>query len=268
MKDLPDAPPLLNAEEIYKRLGSRSYVKKIFVFDTIDSTNTYSKTIVGSIDNQPTLVLAEKQTHGKGRFNRRWQSEKGKNLTFSLIVESKVARDRLGVLPLCVAESVARAIEKVAAVPVETKWPNDLLVDGKKLCGILLESVTDHSPKAGQFIIVGIGFNVNQQKFPATMNATSLYHSMGTPVDRSQLLFHIINKLQWLTHPPPDSDIDVMLQKWKTRCSMLGKNIVVESGKAILKGLAKTVAQDGALIVKIGAEDRKVYAGDVTIVKM
>jgi BirA family biotin operon repressor/biotin-[acetyl-CoA-carboxylase] ligase len=257
-------PSLFTADEIYRSLGRRTYVKRVFAFDSVDSTNSYAKRIIDSLDRHATLIVAERQTDGRGRFNRRWESEPGKNLTFSLVVKTRIPPDRFSILPVSAAELVARGVQETARVTVETKWPNDLLIDGKKFCGILLEAVTKQH---AHYLVVGVGVNVNQQTFPEEFNATSLSLECGRTVDRRTLLHHIVNKLQWLIHVSPDAEVEAMLRKWKERCTMFGKTIVVESGKGTLTGLAKTLAPDGALIVKIGDSDQKLYAGDVSMVK-
>lgn len=263
-----NAPPpsaLLTADEIYRYLGRRSFVKRVYAFDSIDSTQSYAKTIITSLDKNATLIFAETQTEGKGRFNRRWDSEAGKNLTFSVVVKTKIVPERMGIVPLCTAELVARAVQASAQVMIQTKWPNDLLINGRKFCGILLESVIKQD---GLYIIAGIGVNVNQQTFPDGINATSLSLETGRTINRKELLRNIVNKLQWVSHTPPDAEVEALLRKWKERCTMFGKNVVIEAGSEILTGLAKNVASDGALIVKIGDADRKFYAGDVRIAQM
>lgn len=253
---------ILSAEEVYAAIGKRSFIKRVFAFDTIDSTNSFARTILSSSEKQPTLIVAERQTHGRGRFDRRWESEPGANLTISVVVKSRVPPERYSILPLCVAELVARAVQLSTQANVQTKWPNDLLIDGKKFCGILIESEKNDG---AEFLIIGLGMNVNQRTFPAGFNATSLFLETGNAINRVKLLREIMNKLQWLSHIPPETEIESILRKWKERSTMFGKSITIESGAEILTGLAKTVASDGALIVKVGDVDRKFYSGDVTI---
>jgi BirA family biotin operon repressor/biotin-[acetyl-CoA-carboxylase] ligase len=265
MNAVPPPASLLIADDIYRYLGRRSFVKRVYAFDSIDSTQSYAKSIITSLDKNATLIFAESQTRGKGRFNRQWESEAGKNLTFSLVVKTRMPQVRMGIVPLCTSELVARAVAATAHVTVQTKWPNDLFLGGKKFCGILIETVTKQD---ALYLVVGIGVNVNQQAFPDDLNATSLFLETGRTINRKELLRNIVNKLQWLCHVPPQSEIDAMLRKWKERCIMFGKNAVIESGTETFSGLVKNLGSDGALIVKIGETDRKFYAGDVTIIQM
>lgn len=262
---VPPPVALLTADDIYRYLGRRSFVKRVYAFDSIDSTQSYARSIITSLDKNATLIFAESQTQGKGRFNRQWESEAGKNLTFSLVVKTKMPQERMGIVPLCTSELVARAVAATAHVSVQTKWPNDLFLSGKKFCGILIESV----PKQDAlYLIVGIGVNVNQQVFSDDLNATSLCLETGRTINRKELLRNIVNKLQWLSHISPQSEIEAMLRRWKERCIIFGKNAVIGSGTETFSGLVKNLSSDGALIVKVGERDRKFYAGDVTVIQM
>lgn len=264
----PPAPspfPLM-AEEIEKSLGPQTFIKKVFSFDTIDSTNTYARALFEQGITGPLLVIADEQTRGRGRFDRTWYSGKGKNLTFSLLFQPQIPHSRLGILPLCIAECVAKAVESLVNVSIETKWPNDLLIRGKKVCGILMESVL--IGQKIEAIIIGIGLNVNQTRFLPELHATSLWLSAKRPLDRLQMLGAIVRNLQWLCEPFADSVPDTMLVGWKRRCRMFGRTIHVQSGSDTLTGIARDVADDGGLLIEIAGVEQKVFAGDVTVVEI
>ncbi len=253
----------LTTEAVSRVLKPATIIKNVFVFDSIGSTNVYSKTLVTNGISDPTLVVAEEQTHGHGRFGRAWHSEKGKNLTFSLIVKPQVPTDRIGALPLCVAESVASAVESRVPVPVETRWPNDLFISGKKISGILMESVIMGRRFAA--IIVGIGLNVNQKTFPQDLNATSLSLLLGKTLDRLRLLSEIVKRLAWLDGQISVSEVGEKLEKWKRRCETFGKMIRVQAGEKTFSGIAKDIATDGGLLVDVNGLEQEVRAGDLTI---
>ena len=251
----------LTAEAVSGVLGPSTFVRTIHAFDSIDSTNDYAKTLVGQ--GKTALIISEEQTQGHGRLGRQWHSEKGKNLTFSLVVKSGISPDRLGVLTLCAAESVAGAVESHARVSIKTKWPNDLLIDGKKVCGILMESVM----MGGKLdaLIIGVGLNVNQRKFPSDLTATSLNLSTGKPADRLVLLPEIVNRLAWLNGTISSSDVATKLEGWKARCEMFGKLVRVQSGGTTLKGVGKGIAEDGGLLLEVNGTEQKVHSGDITM---
>lgn len=260
----PSTESFLTAKVIEGSLGSGSFIKKVFAFESIDSTNTYARNLAAERVGEPTLIVAEEQTHGRGRFRREWHSERGKNLTFSLLVYPKIPADRMSVLPLCVAQCVADVVEVAAGIPVETKWPNDLLIKGKKVCGILLEPVG--SGPENNTLITGIGLNVNQKNFPADPEATSLSLAAGKSFDRLQLLGEIVRSLQWLSELIENSLREKMLIDWKVRCGMWGKEVRVQSVNDTLTGIAKGVSDDGALLLDIGGKEHRIFAGDVKVV--
>lgn len=261
----PTAEQSLNAEAILSLLGPRSFIKRVNSFEVIDSTNAFAKGLAGAGVSEPTLVIAEEQSQGRGRFGRRWVSERGKNLTFSILVKPTASIELTGAFPLCVAAGVAQAIDSFANVRTETKWPNDLLVEGKKVCGILLESVlAGHTLDA---LVVGIGLNVNQETFPPGINATSLRLCTGRWLDRLVLLGRIVENLRWLSENLASDLVRAMLRSWEQRTSMFGKTVSIVSGRGNLSGRAKRILEDGSLVIECGGKELVVLAGEVTMVR-
>ncbi len=263
-RETPDVH--LTAEAVSRVLAPSAFVKNVLAFDSIDSTNAYAKILIGKGSTYPALVISEEQTQGKGRLGRRWYSEKGKNLTFSLVVESKVPENRIGALPLCVAESVARAVESCVPVSIRNKWPNDLLIGEKKVCGILMESMMIGRERVA--LVIGVGLNVNQKTFPPDLNATSLRLATGKPLYRLQLLSEIVNRLEWLGRTISDSDLDGRLHQWKQRCGIFGKMVRVQEGNSTQDGLAKGIAADGGLLIDADGAGQKILGGSVTVLEL
>lgn len=256
----------LTAEAVSGVLGPSAFVRNVFAFDSVDSTNAYAKTLIGQGKTDSALIVAEKQTQGRGRLGRQWHSERWKNLTFSLIVKPEVPAGSIGVLTLCVAESLASAVQTHLQISLKTKWPNDLLIDGKKVCGILMESVMMGEKVSP--LVIGIGLNVNQRNFPSDLDATSLSLSTGKPVDRLTLLSEIVRKLAWLDRPVFAPDVEKKLEQWKARCEMFGTMIRVQTGEKILSGIARGIGEDGGLVLDVNGTEQKVLAGDVTVLEV
>ena len=128
---------MLTADELRPYIKTTTFGRKIYAFESIDSTNTFAKSLIEESTAEGSLVIAEEQTAGKGRQGRTWISERGKNLTFSLIVKPKVSSKLLGFLPLCAGVAITEAIFSSSGIAAQCKWPNDVLINGRKVCGIL-----------------------------------------------------------------------------------------------------------------------------------
>ena len=161
-------------------------------FIEIDSTNNYLKNGYQLLDNF-TFVSADYQSHGKGRNARVWESNHGSNLMFSFLIKDKELLDNAPLLSIMSAVEVCKLLERYNISNVSIKWPNDVLVNDKKICGILLEGQLPH------YLVVGIGLNVNQKEFPSNLRrpATSLINELNKEIDlnnlREQLFTQIVN---------------------------------------------------------------------------
>lgn len=215
------------------------------------------------------LVLAEQQTAGRGRLGRTWLAEPGQNLTFSLVLRPRLAADRLGLLTLAAGLAVAEALEAIAAPrPVAIKWPNDVLIDGRKGCGILTESVFDGSPRPS-YAVVGIGLNVNQTAFPPELKnqATSLALAVGRPVPRAPLLADLLLRLEVHYAALHATGTAASLRDaYERRLHGLGERLSLQttaSGDRI-EGVLDGVTPAGALRLRTASGLRTFHAGDVT----
>lgn len=229
----------------------------------------YAKKLAEKDEPEGTVVIADYQSHGRGRFGRIWKAEPEKNILMSVILRPTIPIEKFGILSILTSVSVAEAIEKNTDVKVTTKWPNDLLINGKKFCGILLEaSITVES---GDFVIIGIGINVNQENFPKEIQdyATSLYLETGKIFDRTILVQDILRSLEKnYIRLSNSQDFKSVIDSWKKRCDMFGKKIMVIHGGKTIIGKAIDVDEKGFLLLE--DENSKLLslsAGDVTIAK-
>lgn len=240
-----------------------NFIKKIYAFETLDSTNTLAKSLKDI--EHATLIITDEQFAGRGRQGRKWSSEKGKNLTFSIIVKPNVQRGILGLLPLSAGLAVAEAIEATASLRAVCKWPNDVLIENKKVCGILCETT---SRKEGLFVIIGSGINVNQASFPDELSniATSLSIVMNKEVDRLDLLNAVLERFEHWYNEIVEGNSLQMLQQWKAHSTMLGKPIIVQEGNTTRSGVAVDLTESGELILQTNSTTTKILSGDVHLV--
>jgi BirA family biotin operon repressor/biotin-[acetyl-CoA-carboxylase] ligase len=163
-----------------------------------------------------------------------------------------------------VSEAVAQAVQRSLGLRVASKWPNDLLVDGKKFCGILLETIGSPDQIG---CVAGVGVNVNQEDFPAdlTGKATSLKLASGKTVDRARVFCDIMASLEDLTGSAQKDAGTVMMRSWMDRCTTFGRSVQVRGGGPNIEGTALGLSSDGGLIISQGSRTTTVHAGDVTI---
>ncbi len=257
---------MLTQEQIQNNLHTERFAKKIYTFESIDSTNNCAKALANVGADEGVLVFSEHQTAGRGRFSRTWESEKEKNLTFSIILRPMWC-EQLSLLTFVIAAGIAKAVEETTGLPVNCQWPNDLYCNGKKFCGILLEISGD----AGRidFVIAGIGINVNQEIFPAELasKAISLRNILTKEIDRVQLLQECIRQLERCYIDVQKNGFNKIMREWNARCVMFGRTVSIEQNGLIITGIAEKVDLDGALVVNAENKTIRILAGDVSIVE-
>lgn len=256
---------MLSKALIQERLQTRFVGRKLFVFETIDSTNACAKTLAEADTAEGAVVLAEFQTQGKGRLGRPWEAEANENLLFSVILRPSLPRPLAGLLTFFASVALARAIEGTGAPSVECKWPNDVLLDGRKVCGILLENSL--KGETIEYSVVGIGLNVNQERFPDFLRdrATSLRIALGRPVDRLDLLARVLLSLERTYEDVRRGDFDAILADWTSRCTMFGREITVAQDNDLVTGKAVGLNEDGGLVLQTPSGPRTIYAGDISL---
>jgi len=259
---------MFSEKTLRKGLKTRFFGNKIYTFDTIDSTNNCAKAVAGVGAVEGTVVIAEQQTAGRGRLGRIWQANPNENLTFSIILRPKVNPDSLNLLPLYVAVGLAQAIEKTTGLKVECKWPNDLLIDKKKVAGILIEGSIKQNQV--EYVVIGIGINVNQQSFASDLapKATSLRLSSGKEIERTMLFRETLLTLESTYAGVSSTGFQSILPQWLSRSTMINKPISVSQQGTLISGVVKGLSHDGGLILQSEGAEKTLFAGDVTIVGM
>jgi len=256
---------MYTADTLRKGLRTSRFGSKIYTFDTIDSTNNCARTLAGCWAEEGTVIIAEQQTAGRGRLGRSWEANPNENLIFSIILRPTMSPEAINLLPLSVSVAVAQAVEQCTGLRLECKWPNDLLVNSRKVAGILLEG--SFSKNAVEWIVIGIGVNVNQTRFPGDLDqkATSLKLACNKEIDRTALFRAILESLERYYRVGTDTGFQSILPDWIARTTMIDKNIsVMENGK-VLSGTVKGLSRDGGLILRTEETERTLFAGDVTI---
>jgi BirA family biotin operon repressor/biotin-[acetyl-CoA-carboxylase] ligase len=259
---------MISKEELISGLETKAFGKKIFVYETLDSTNACAKALADTGAPEGTVVISEHQTAGRGRQGRSWHSQPGHNLLFSVILRPGLEKDKAGLLPFFAAYSAALAIEQHTGSKCECKWPNDIMINGKKCCGILMENCFQSN--SIDFTIAGIGLNINQENFPVELKnkATSLKSECGRGFDRPAIFRQIMRTMESVYSEFISEHSGNILEKWKSHANMFGKNILIDVSGRKISGKAVDLSANGGLILDT-PEGRKVfYSGDVTVAEI
>ncbi|WP_447980725.1 biotin--[acetyl-CoA-carboxylase] ligase [Candidatus Nitrospira bockiana] len=265
-------------EAVRRAFGPHGAKRPIQVLPETDSTNRAAFQLAQTGAADGTLVLADAQTAGRGRLGRVWHSPPGANLYCSLVLRREVPPDRLpdwlSWIPLLSAAGVAQAVRQASNLHATVKWPNDVLVSGRKISGILCESAGVGTTDI--FVIIGVGLNVNlpAHRLPDELRstATSLAHEAGRPFDRAVLAALLIGEIERRVDWLRAGERDRMREEYRSLSATIGQRVRVELAHgAVIEGSAEDVAGDGALLVRSEAEDPtrparyfEVRAGDVT----
>ncbi|MDA0692442.1 MAG: biotin--[acetyl-CoA-carboxylase] ligase [Nitrospinae bacterium] len=258
----------LDAEKIRNDLRPVRLGSYILVFDEIDSTNDLAQKYLEEGALEGLVLIAESQTRGRGRMGRSWVSPPGTGIYMSVLLKPQIQPQRLPQLTLLAGLASVQAINEFSSQKVQLKWPNDILLNGKKLCGILSEY---HATQSGESaVIIGIGVNVNHSRndFPEDLRpiATSLMIETGSPVDRQALATAIIRHLDqeydaYLQNRSPD-----VINKWANHSDMFGKKISVTKGKSVIHGTALGLDSEGRLLMRTKSGEEIAFdSGEVSL---
>ena len=243
------------------------YFGRNFTYRTsLPSTNIFAKRLALSDYPLPMVIFAEEQTHGKGRLKRSWFSPLNKGIWMTVVFPPADKNRVFGHYNFVMSLVIASAIETVTSLKVSFKWPNDILVSDKKVCGILSETITGHY--ANPIVIIGAGLNVSIDKddFPEELRdkATSLLIESGTPVNRQKLFIEIIHTLNTIYTIWEQMGIEPLYFEWSQKCSTPGKNVAISTEKQYISGKAEKINLDGSLVLRDDEGNlHTIFAGDL-----
>jgi BirA family transcriptional regulator, biotin operon repressor / biotin---[acetyl-CoA-carboxylase] ligase len=244
-----------------KRLGSSFHY-----FAEVSSTNTRARELAGQGAAEGEIVIAESQTHGRGRLGRRWESPPGRNLYLSVILRPQLPPRLAPQITLTAAVALVETVAAFLTRPAVIKWPNDILVGGRKLAGILTEAACDAARV--DYVVLGIGLNVNYrvESMPEELGsrATSLSHLNGKDVSRESVLARLIQDLDRCYGELEENGFESLRPRWEAHFGSRGRLVRVEIGGVTLTGRALGIDREGALLVlDEHGECRTIFAGEV-----
>lgn len=268
---LTSAPDVLHADDLFSRLGKIRVVgRDIRVFQETTSTNDVMEKLARDGVKEGAVAFAESQTKGRGRLGRKWMSPTGKGLWFSLLLRPDMHPQQTTQLTVATGIALRRAIEMHAGVRSDIKWPNDILLNGRKVAGILTElsAELDHI----KYVIIGVGIDVNQGagEFPIELRsvATSLKIETGKAWSRAALAVEVLRQLDYDYGRLVAGRFQGIAEEWEQHCTTLGQTVVIRIGDRRIRGRAESLSEDGALLLRSEhGHLETIMGGDVGIEK-
>lgn len=263
---LVECPDILDENIISDGLDTGLAGKKIIVLKTVDSTNEEIKRCAANGEESGLIIAADEQTAGKGRLGRVWQSQAGEGIYFSLLIRPDLPPSDISSITLAAGYAVCIAIREYTNCDAKIKWPNDIIINNKKVCGILTEMAAQSDRL--DFVATGIGINANNAEFPEEIKskATSLFLETGSKINRNELFRHVIKTLDkvlcsFLVSLSLDD-----VYNFKSLCATLGKNVSVQRNNKTIEGVAVDINLNGELIIKDNyGNNTAINSGEVTV---
>ena len=258
----------INASEISKDLNTEYVGKKLFVYNEVSSTNTVAKFLSMNKAENGSVIISEKQTNARGRSGKSWASPLG-GVWLSIILRPNIDYSKLPLITLATGVAVAKTLEKVGVENPEIKWPNDIMIHDKKVCGILTEAVTKFNTIESVIVGVGIDANLNIDEFPEELQAgtTTLKHELGKKGDDNLLIRLFLEEFENISEILNHEGYEEILKEWRKRSYTIGKIVEVrEPFNKYYDGYVVGIGKEGALIVeKIDGTLEKVISGECII---
>jgi BirA family transcriptional regulator, biotin operon repressor / biotin---[acetyl-CoA-carboxylase] ligase len=268
---LISSPDTLIPDEIKWKLKSRVFGSNILSYKKVDSTNDVAYSLAEKGMKEGTVILAEEQAAGKGRLGRKWSSPAKGGIYMSCILRPDIAPNEIPRITLFAAVAVAKAIREFSGLAPEIKWPNDILINGRKVVGILTEMKADQD--AVNFVVVGIGVNVNTPSESLPRAATSLKEEFSrsgsvTDLSRIDLARKMLERLDIEYALLKKKGFSPIIEEWKALSNIIGSRVKVMTHSRTFEAQAHDIDQDGSLVVRRErGQMEKISSGDIIIME-
>ncbi|UCD71687.1 MAG: biotin--[acetyl-CoA-carboxylase] ligase [Syntrophobacterales bacterium] len=257
----------LSPQSIKAHLGTQTIGKEIHVFGELDSTNSKAYRMATEGADEGEVIVADRQLRGRGRLGRQWLSPPGVNLYVSIILRPPIAARNAPLITLMGAVATAKATKGISGLQPRIKWPNDLLINNKKIAGLLNE-VKCREDKV-EFVVLGIGINVNMTlaSVPEQIRsiATSLREELGYDISRVESLKALLQELEAEYRAFLAGESERLLRQWEEFSQMVGKLVEMRSFHEVIRGRVRGIDSDGSLLLSSSdGSERRVIAGDIS----
>ena len=263
---LVDTTKLLLPWEVTQNLDTKFLGKKVYYFNTIDTTQNFAMEIVTRNNMNGTIIIAKKQTGGRGRMKRKWKSPVG-GIWMSIIIHPKFGVSSTTLVPLAISLALCIAIEKTLKIKPELKWPNDVTVKGKKVAGVLIDASIVSNEIEYMIIGVGINFKIKPTELANAIKKTPNFYGVTTLVKKDEnslpLLHQFLHELENVFQMIDSKHTRKIVNQWTERSSTIGRNVSIVTRNGRMNGKAVKIDNDGALIISKGKKAEKILVGDI-----
>ena len=264
---LIDSSELLLPWEITQNLNTKFLGKRVYYFDSTDSTQNFAMEIASNDKENGTVIISKKQTVGRGRMKRKWKSPTG-GIWMSIIIHPKFDVSYTTLVPIATSLALCMAIEKILKIKPELKWPNDVTLKGKKVAGVLVDTSIISNEIENVVLGIGINFKIKPHELASTIKKTPNFYGVTTLVKKNekalplvqQFLYELENVFQLIN----SRRIKKIKSEWTKRSSTIGRNVSIITSEGNVNGKAVKIDSDGALIISKGKKAEKILVGDIT----
>ena len=256
--------------EIIRDLKTENIGKRVYYFEELDSTQNFAQQIAADKKENGTIVIAEKQTSGRGRLDRKWTSPKG-GIWFSLIIHPKFDVSSSTLIPILSAVALSKSIKKILGVETEVKWPNDIILNGKKVAGILVDASVQANNIDYLILGIGINFDIDTKKLEKRLSKTPNFYGVDslrgnnnkTPpkILLKEFLFQFEKNLSSLDK----GEKAKIVKEWTKKAAGIGRKITINTSSGKISGISQGIDTDGALKIKTRKKIERVLVGDVDL---
>ncbi|MEC7707540.1 MAG: biotin--[acetyl-CoA-carboxylase] ligase [Thermoproteota archaeon] len=256
--------------EITRDLKTQLIGKRVYYFEEIDSTQNFAQNIAADKKENGTIIIAEKQTSGRGRLDRKWTSPKG-GIWFSLIIHPKFDVSSSTLIPILSAVALSKSIKSVLDIETEVKWPNDITMNGKKVAGVLVDA--SFQTNSIDYLILGIGinFDIDTKKLEKRLTKTPNFYGIDSLRGKENktppktLLKEFLLQFEKNLFQLDKGEKSKIIKEWTKRAAGIGKKITINTSNGKISGISQGIDNDGALKIKTRNEIKKIYVGDVVL---
>ncbi len=259
-------PDILSKSEIESTFSKSEMINKVVFFEETDSTNIRAKILGEEGCESGTLVVADYQSSGRGRRGKEFESPKGESIYMTILLRPDLSPTKASMLTILTAMAVTKGIEESCGLKADIKWPNDIVYDNKKLCGILVEMSTERD--FINYVVVGVGINVNNSIVSDALKdvATSIKMSTSKEQKRSVIMLNVINTFEkYYNEFMRVGDLSFVKDEYNKSLIHYDKSIVIIQGKEKFEAISKGIDDDGELIIEKDGKTSKVISGEVSV---
>ena len=256
--------------EITRDLKTEVIGKRVYYFEEIDSTQNFAEQIASDKREDGTIIIAEKQTSGKGRLSRKWVSPKG-GIWFSLIIHPKFDVSSSTLVPIASAVALSKSIKSVLGIENKVKWPNDITVNGKKVAGMLVDASFQANNIDYLILGIGINFDIDAKKLEKRLSKTPNFYGINSLRKKDDktppklLLKEFLSQLEKNLSQLDNGEKSKIVKEWTKRAAGIGKKITINTSNGKISGISRGIDNDGALKIKTPKEMKKIFVGDVVL---